>query len=439
MTARTHLVILLLLLLSNFSFRAQAEEDYDPTALESLRAGMPDPAIIEAHDGSGFYVFSTGHGVKVFHSLDLKSWKRIGQVFQQHVPPWAEKAVPGCDGIWAPDIQYFNGRYHLYYSVSTFGSQRSVIGLATTRSLNPQSPKYRWTDQGLVLESLQDKNDFNAIDPAVLADIDGKAFLYWGSYWTGLKGIEIDIKTGKPFDNAQTYKPIAKRTANSNPPNIEAPYVIRHGDFYYLMASWDFCCAGVDSSYKVVVGRSEHPLGPFRDQTGRDMNDGGGDVVLASGVRWRGPGHNSFLQTKKGDFIVHHVYDSTDVSKGRILQVRPVRWNNQGWFDVAAPLNDQLAIRRNEQQLSKLVGSWTHVVNGQDHYNIFFEVSGILSGVAGDASWKINANELTLRWLDPNAPGGAWVDKVTLSADGKSYFGKNQNGTTIRGTKTSIR
>ena len=439
MTARTHLLVLLLLVLSNLSFRAQAEEDYDPTALESLRAGMPDPAIIEAHDGSGFYVFSTGHGVKVFHSLDLKSWKRIGQVFQQHVPPWAEKAVPGCDGIWAPDIQYFNGRYHLYYSVYTFGSQRSVIGLATTRTLNPQSPKYKWTDRGLVLESIQDKNDFNAIDPAVLADIDGKAFLYWGSYWTGLKGIEIDIKTGKPFDNAQTYKPIAKRTANSNPPNIEAPYVIRHGDFYYLMASWDFCCAGVDSSYKVVVGRSEHPLGPFRDQTGRDMNDGGGDVVLASGVRWRGPGHNSFLQTKKGDFIVHHVYDSTDVSKGRILQVRPVRWNKQGWFDVAAPLNDQLAIRRNEQQLSKLVGSWTHVVNGQDHYNIFFEVSGMLSGVAGDASWKINANELTLRWLDPNAPGGAWVDKVTLSADGKSYFGKNQNGTTIRGTKTSIR
>ena len=439
MTARTHLLVLLLLVLPNLSFRAQAEEDYDPTALESLRAGMPDPAIIEAHDGSGFYVFSTGHGVKVFHSLDLKSWKRIGQVFQQHVPPWAEKAVPGCDGIWAPDIQYFNGRYHLYYSVSTFGSQRSVIGLATTRSLNPQSPKYKWTDRGLVLESLQDKNDFNAIDPAVLADIDGKAFLYWGSYWTGLKGIEIDINTGKPFDKAQTYKSIAKRTANSNPPNIEAPYVIRHGDFYYLMASWDFCCAGVDSSYKVVVGRSEHPLGPFRDQTGRDMNDGGGDVVLASGVRWRGPGHNSFLQTKKGDFIVHHVYDSTDVSKGRILQVRPVRWNNQGWFDVAAPLNDQLAIRRNKQQLSKLIGSWTHVVNGQDHYNIFFEVSGMLSGVAGDASWKINANKLTLRWLDPNAPDGAWVDEVTLSADGKSYFGKNQNGTTIRGTKTSIR
>jgi arabinan endo-1,5-alpha-L-arabinosidase len=439
MTARTHLLVLLLLVLPNLSFRAQAEEDYDPTALESLRAGMPDPAIIEAHDGSGFYVFSTGHGVKVFHSLDLKSWKRIGQVFQQHVPPWAEKAVPGCDGIWAPDIQYFNGRYHLYYSVSTFGSQRSVIGLATTRSLNPQSPKYKWTDRGLVLESLQDKNDFNAIDPAVLADIDGKAFLYWGSYWTGLKGIEIDINTGKPFDKAQTYKSIAKRTANSNPPNIEAPYVIRHGDFYYLMASWDFCCAGVDSSYKVVVGRSEHPLGPFRDQTGRDMNDGGGDVVLASGVRWRGPGHNSFLQTKKGDFIVHHVYDSTDVSKGRILQVRPVRWNNQGWFDVAAPLNDQLAIRRNKQQLSKLIGSWTHVVNGQDHYNIFFEVSGMLSGVAGDASWEINANKLTLRWLDPNAPDGAWVDEVTLSADGKSYFGKNQNGTTIRGTKTSIR
>jgi hypothetical protein len=169
------------------------------------------------------------------------------------------------------------------------------------------------------------------------------------------------------------------------------------------------------------------------------MTDGGGDVVLASGVRWRGPGHNSFLHTKKGDFIVHHVYDATDVSKGRILQVRPVRWNKRGWFDVAAPLNDYLAIRRNEQQLSKLAGSWKHVVNEQRHYNIFFEVSGMLSGVAGDASWKVNAKKLTLRWIDPNAPGGAWVDEVILSADGNSYSGKNQNGTTIRGTKVGTR
>ena len=439
MAVKPHFLILLLLLLSTVSFSTQADEDYDPAALESLRAGMPDPAVIEARDGSGFYVFATGHGVKVYHSKDLKTWNRIGQVFQQHVPPWAEKAVPGCDGIWAPDIQYFNDRYHLYYSVSTFGSQRSVIGLATTKSINPQSPEYKWIDRGLVLESFQDKSDFNAIDPAVLADHDGKAYLYWGSYWTGLKGMEIDVHTGKPFKTVQPYKPIAKRTANSNPPNIEAPYVIRHGNFYYLTASWDFCCAGADSSYKVVVGRSEHPLGPFRDSTDRDMNDGGGDVVLASGVRWRGPGHNSFLQTINGDFIVHHAYDATAVRKGRILQVRPVRWNEQGWPEVAAPLNDPLAVTRNEQQLSKLVGSWKHVVNEQDRYNIFFEVSGRLSGVDGDAFWKIKAKKLTLRWLDPNAPGGAWVDEVTLNADGNSYSGKNQNGTTIRGTKVRPR
>ncbi|MEC7566868.1 MAG: arabinan endo-1,5-alpha-L-arabinosidase [Planctomycetota bacterium] len=439
MPTKTHCLLLSLFLFSGFAYSMHAEEDYDPTALESLRAGMPDPAVIEAHDGSGFYVFATGHGVKVFHSRDLKSWKRIGRVFEQHVPEWAERAVPGCDGIWAPDIQYFNNQYHLYYSVSTFGSQRSVIGLATTKSINPDNPDYKWVDQGLVLESFPDKNDFNAIDPGVLADRDGKTYLYWGSYWNGLKGLEINTRTGKPFNNDRPYKSLAKRTADSNPPGIEAPYVSRHQKFYYLMASWDFCCAGVDSSYKVVVGRSEHPLGPFRDSTGRDMNEGGGDVLLASGIRWRGPGHNSFLQTPKGDFIVHHVYDATAVRKGRILQVRPVHWNKQGWLEIGSPLNDPLDVTRNQQQLSKLVGSWKHVVNDQDHYNIFFEVSGQLSGVAGDAFWKLNANQLTLRWLDPNAPGGAWIDEVTLSADGKSYSGKNQNGTTIRGTKVGSR
>lgn len=412
-------------------------DDYDATSLEALRSGMPDPAIVEAKDGSGYYVYTTGHGVKVFHSDDLRSWKLIGRVFDRHVPQWAEDAVPGCDGIWAPDIQYFNGRYHLYYSVSTFGSQRSVIGLATTKSVNPSSKEYGWVDQGLVVESVPEKNDFNAIDPAVMADKNGKAYLYWGSYWTGIKGVEVNPQTGKPFPGEFSYQALARRTSAGVPTNIEAPFVVQHGKHYYLMASWDFCCAGKDSTYKVVVGRSENPLGPFVDREGRSMNEGGGEVVLASDVRWRGPGHNSFLQSTDGDYLVHHVYDHNDVRKGRILQVRKVNWMRDGWFKVSSPLLDPAASQRNKQKLSPLVGPWTHVVNEQDTYHIFLEVSGEISGTAGESYWQLVGRKLIMKWLDPQAPNGAWVDEVTLSPNGKTYYGKNQNGTVIRGTKRS--
>jgi len=413
------------------------EGEYDATSLEALRSGMPDPAIVEARDGSGYYVYTTGHGVKVFHSTDLKSWDLIGSVFDRHVPEWAEDAIPGCDGIWAPDIRYFNGRYHLYYSVSTFGSQRSLIGLATTKSVNPSSKDYKWVDQGLVIESFPEKDDFNAIDPAVFTDSTGKAYLYWGSYWSGIKGIEINSQTGKPHESMRSslkYEALAQRTSTGFPTNIEAPYVVQHGDYFYLMASWDFCCAGTDSTYKVVVGRSESALGPFVDRKGLSMNEGGGEVVLASDARWRGPGHNSFLQSDRGDFLVHHVYDSEQVRKGRILQIRKVKWTKDGWFNVGNPLLDSQATQRNRKTLSPLVGSWTHIVNQRDTYHIFLEASGEISGTAGESFWTREGRKLIMKWVDPQAPNGAWVDEVKLSPNGKTYYGKNQNGTIIEGT-----
>jgi len=416
---------------------AADEPPFDPLAKESLRAGVPDPAVIEARDGSGFYVFATGHGVVVWHSTDLKQWSRIGSVFERHVPAWAEQAVPGCDGIWAPDIQYANGLYYLYYSVSTFGSQRSVIGLAVNRSLNPQHPEYRWRDRGLVVESFPKKNDYNAIDSAMLVDSDQKAYLVWGSYWTGIKGCAIDLASGKPRSPQPESVALATRSSRSDPPNIEAPYLIKRGAFYYLMVSWDFCCAGTDSTYKVVIGRSRTPLGPYVDKRGRKMTQGGGTVILASDARWRGPGHNSFLQTRRGDYLVHHVYDATAVRKGRILQVRPVSWSSDGWPSVGDPLRDAQAGPRNKTRLSPLVGRWEHVVNERDQYDIFFEVSGELSGTAGKAFWRRDGKRLTLRWLDPRAPQGAWVDTVRLNADGLSYSGMNQNGTRIQGRKVA--
>ncbi len=123
---------------------------------DGILAGGADPTIVAVQDSEGaydYYVVSTGRGIRLSHSRDLKSWKRVGRVFQESVPAWAQEEVPRATGIWAPDLSFHNGLFHLYYSVSSFGSQRSVIGLAVNKTLEQDRPDYQWIDRGKVIES----------------------------------------------------------------------------------------------------------------------------------------------------------------------------------------------------------------------------------------------------------------------------------------------
>lgn len=305
---------------------------------EGLLHGAPDPTGVAATNAAGetvYYVAATGHGVQLLSSADLKHWEPAGHVFDQPVPDWARKEVPGTEGIWAPDLSYHDGLYYLYYSASTFGGQRSVIGLAVNKSLDPASADYRWEDRGKVIESTP-KNDFNAIDPALFVDEDGRWLLFWGSHWGGLKAVEVDPKTGKPKTGAKIIAVAARPDTQSHA--IEAPFVIFHEGYYYLFASWDGCCDGADSTYKVVVGRSRDALGPYVDANGRPMLEGGGAIVLENSERWRGPGHNGVITTAAGEWMVHHTYDMQNLDAQRILQVRPMTWTKEGWPEVGEPL-----------------------------------------------------------------------------------------------------
>ncbi|GAB4133340.1 MAG: hypothetical protein Kow0040_15490 [Thermogutta sp.] len=312
------------------------EDETHPTSPAGIRLGCPDPAVI-ADDEGGYWIFSTGNGIPIWHSKDLKAWENVGRVFTEPVPSWAKRIIPGARNIWAPDIRFMNGKYHLYYSVSTFGSQHSVIGLAVNETLDISSPNYRWEDRGLVLESRPNRDDFNAIDPALFVDSDGKAYLFWGSYWTGIKAAPIDPTTGKFASNPPQITPVAARPGH-NPPAIEGAYVIRRGDWYYLFVSYDSCCDGLRSTYNIRVGRAKAVLGPYVDREGRPMLEGHATLVLESSDRWRGTGHNSFLSTPQGDWLVHACYDAEAPRQGRILNVRPVQWVD-GWPTAGEPIN----------------------------------------------------------------------------------------------------
>lgn len=297
-----------------------------------------DPAIIR--QGDTYYLFATGHlGSKagltpLRTSGDLVNWRYAGASFAA-LPGWATRDIAGARGLWAPDISYSNGEYRLYYSVSTFGKNRSAIGLATARTLDARAPAAGWTDRGLVIESRAD-DDFNAIDPAAFTDREGRQWLAFGSFWSGIKLVRLDPATGLRSGEDRTIHALARRPGAGA---IEAPFVIAREGYYYLFASFDYCCRGAESSYHTVVGRSRAPTGPYVDREGRAMMEGGGTIVLPAprdgAVQDRtrhfvGPGHVAILRDRAMDYIIYHAYD---VSANGVptLRIQPLGWTGDGW------------------------------------------------------------------------------------------------------------
>ncbi len=292
-----------------------------------------DPAIIREADT--FYLFCTGSRwgsgiIPIRCSKDLYNWTRCGQVFDT-LPAWATKEIAGARGAWAPDISYYRGKYHLYYSISRFGRNDSAIGLATNKTLDPNHPDYKWLDEGLVVRSREGRDDWNAIDPQLVIEDERNVWLCWGSFWGGIMMRRIDPQTGKLHTTDTTLHNLARRP-RSEPAEegaIEAPFIIRHGGWWYLFVSFDACCRGVNSTYNIRVGRSRDVAGPYVDRAGVPMLDGGGTLVLeATTPHWRGPGHQAVLQDRSGDHLVFHAYNG---QTGRPeLKISTMQWQN-GW------------------------------------------------------------------------------------------------------------
>jgi arabinan endo-1,5-alpha-L-arabinosidase len=329
------LIPALLLMLTAQSVVGQA-----PRAL-SLSGDYPvthDPAI--ARDGETYYVFATSTRsgqLPIRCSTDLQAWKICGHVFDQ-IPAWIHEASPKTRDLWAPDISFFQGKFHLYYAFSSFGSNNSGIALATNETLDQKSPKYQWKDEGLVLKSTSG-DDFNAIDPNLVIDKKGAAWLSFGSFWGGIKMRRIDPVTGKLFEADTQLYSLAKRVAPTVPETpkpglpanwqaIEAPFIVRHAGYYYLFVSFDLCCRGTKSTYRTMVGRSKQVTGPYADADGKPMLEGGGTQILSPNSRWIGPGGESVLLRPEGDLLVFHAYDAATGKSA--LQISTLTWDH-GW------------------------------------------------------------------------------------------------------------
>mgnify|MGYP003816038279 FL=1 len=134
-----------------------------------INQSLPDPTVIKANDGN-FYLYATEdiRNVPIFCSSDLINWEFLGTAFTDQTRP----TFVSRGGIWAPDINYINGKYVLYYAMSVLGGEWDCgIGFATAD--RPEGP---FTDHGKFFRSDEiDKQ--NSIDPCYFEE-NGKKYLF---------------------------------------------------------------------------------------------------------------------------------------------------------------------------------------------------------------------------------------------------------------------
>ena len=299
-----------------------------------------DPVM--AKEDGVYHIFATGMGIQRMTSKDRKDWQVKAMPVMTVIPKWTRDSVPGFDKhVWAPDIIRWHNKWWLAYSCSTFGKNGSAIGLLSAAKFD--SPI--WNDEGCIVASRENRDNWNAIDPNFVIDDNDTPWMVWGSFWDGIQIVRLDTtmhvaKGEKPRTLARRYAP-GTTTAEPNPTSahagtnaIEAPFVMKHQGYYYLFVSWDYCCRGSKSNYRVAVGRSKNVDGPYLDKRSNDMLNGGGTVLLEGDKKqYEATGHCAAYSIDGKDIFICHGY-STEMKGAPVLIQREIRWTDDGWPEL---------------------------------------------------------------------------------------------------------
>lgn len=307
--------------------------------------GMPDPTVIRAEDGY-FYVYATENPIRnvpIYRSENLVEWDFVGTVFtEQNRPDFVASQTNAPARVWAPDINYIDGKYYLYYSMSRWGSEWECgIGVATADK--PEGP---YTNHGKMFNS-QEIGVQNSIDPFFIEE-DGHKYLFWGSF-RGIYGVELSAD-GLSVKAGESPRQIAGTLT-------EGTYIIKHDGLYYLIGSVGSCCDGENSTYHLVMARSENLFGPYENKVGGKTLDNQFSNLLYRSKDVIGPGHNAeFVQDDSGQWwVLYHGFQATNLDAGRVTFLDRVDWDDEGWpviqnmkpsLSAACPQFGATAIRR---------------------------------------------------------------------------------------------
>ena len=302
------------------------ENSEDPSEQKKLyknpvvKYSLPDPTIIKANDGY-FYLYATEdiRNTPIHRSKNLIDWEQTGTAFTKETrPTFVEKG-----GLWAPDINYVNGRYLLYYSMSVWGGEWDC-GIGAAVADKPEGP---FTDKGPLFIS-RDIEVQNSIDPFYIEENE-KKYLFWGSF-RGIYAIELSDDGLSVREGAEK-----KRIAGTA---YEGVYIHKRDNYYYMFASIGSCCEGAKSTYTTVVGRSENLFGPYSDKAGKPMLENNHEILIKRNDFFVGTGHNSEIVSddEGNDWIFYHAVDIQN-PKGRVLMLDQVKWVN-GWPEVTGAI-----------------------------------------------------------------------------------------------------
>ena len=283
-----------------------------------INQSLPDPTVIKANDGN-FYLYATEdiRNVPIFRSSDLSNWEFSGTAFTDQTRP----TFVSRGGIWAPDINYINNKYVLYYSMSVWGGEWDC-GIGVASANKPEGP---FTDHGKLFRS-NEIDVQNSIDPCYYEE-DGRKYLFWGSFH-GIYAIEL-------ADDGLSLKSGAEKRQVAGTA-YEGAYIHKRNGYYYLFASTGSCCEGLNSTYTTVVGRSKNLFGPYVDKSGRSMMDNYHEILIRKNTEFVGTGHNSEIVSddKNQDWMFYHAYWTAHPQQGRVLMLDKIQWIND-WPSVA--------------------------------------------------------------------------------------------------------
>lgn len=306
---------------------ASSYGDYDPKHRPIMldigsSITATDPTMFRWQDT--YWVFSSGPGLSVHSSKDLKTFRQETQVFAKN-PAWIGETLPQVSDLWSPHVLAWSGTIHLYYAASTFSNNRACIGHATTTSIG-----LPFVDQGspLICSNITNTADFTAIDPAVLLEAQDKPWMVFGSWDSGIKLIELD-RDGN-YQNTEIYSVAARSSDN---PAIQAAYLYRWRDYCYLFVSFDG-----SPNHSLRVGRAKQVRGPYLDPDGQDMLNGAGRLVLAStsDSPFKGPGSNMVFDDEGQRLNVYHAYDANQ-NATPVLRIGELFFDEDGWPVTAGP------------------------------------------------------------------------------------------------------
>lgn len=382
-------------------------------------------------DGNRYCFFRTGSGIPFTYSTDLRNWTSNSgdRIFPVGPPTWVTAAVPGYDPNnwnWAPDVAYFNGLYHVYYSVSEWGTIDSVIGLVTSPSLSTPV----WTDRGKVVQSdaagyMQPETDttaYNCIDPSILLDTNGTVWMTFGSYSSGILVTQIDPSTGLRMNtNSLVAAQVANNTGNRGwGSTIEGAFTYQHGGYYYLFVNYGGCCSGIESTYNIRVGRSTSVTGPYYDKDGIDMRDSGGTMLLESSGRFVGPGHPGILKDGENEWFTYHYYTWAPGAWAQ-LGLSRLTWDTSEWpvlpnnWSAFYPFNTDA--REHSDWFDGSLQSGASIV-AEDAFGKVLELDGTGYVALHEAVANCSTVATWVKW----AGGGDWQRIFDFGNDTSSYM-----------------